>query len=239
MSSPLVTMIVPTFGRACRQPQVLNECVYWCCNQTYPNVEVLILNDAPGQELTIDRQQWPQVRIINHPKRFANLGDKMNFGTLMASGKICMPAEDDDISLSNRCKQAVEMLGEEFEWWSPMRWFYHERNGLIQLDGNGSGYSSSAYRRESMLGRHVSTIAGHDAAAIGWAKQNLKCNLKEITDPKDVTYIYRWGVSFCHLSGNPDQETAWRYVSPGLDGVYAIVPERPIDWETEVRESFR
>lgn len=233
MNQPLVTMLIPTFGRAARQSPVLNECLYWCCQQTYHNLEILVLNDAPKQKLHCPN---PRVRVVNADRRFKNLGDKMNWGLEEALGEICLIAEDDDISLPHRVEQAVKML-DGYEYWGPGLWLYAPEGHISQIDGNGVGHNCSAYRREPMRGKYNSIILGHDRDAAIFATTYLKCNPNRVT-PQEVSYVYRWGVSHLHLSGASDPQRAWDQFYPGKPGPYVIEPKRGrVDWVVEVQNA--
>ncbi len=224
-------MIMPTFGRAFRQPELLNEALYWCVHQDYPNIEVLVLNDAPGQELVCS---YPLVRCINWPERLPNLGEKMNLGVTLAAGSICMPAEDDDISLPHRVSQAVQMLTENpgYDYWSPKRWWYAPTGVPMKADSNGYAHNCSAFRRHAFLGRYNSVMLGHDRDAAIWAESHLSCSKRTITDDQ-ISYVYRWGVSVLHLSGSSDPQRSWDSFQPGPDGQYRLHPVRRKDWVFE------
>lgn len=220
-------MIVPTYGRAARQPEILNECVYWLLKQTYKHLEILIVNDAKNQMVVFDH---PKVRIINHHERFHCLGCKMNYSLFQAKGDILMCAEDDDISLPHRAEQAVGKL-EGHEYWNPGLWVYAPQGEVAVIDGNGYGHNCSAYRAGKL--KYDCMILGHDKNAAIWAAANLRCNPNRVR-PKEVSYIYRWGVSHLHLSGAGDPQRAWNEFNPGKPGRYELKPQPSrVDWIKE------
>ncbi|HQX51302.1 MAG TPA: glycosyltransferase family A protein [Planctomycetaceae bacterium] len=89
---PLISCVMPTFGR----PAYVPEAVACFLQQDYPNKELIVLNDCPGQTYTGDQ---PGVRIVNVPDRFQTLGEKRNASIEMAQGEIIAVWDDDDISL--------------------------------------------------------------------------------------------------------------------------------------------
>lgn len=226
---PLVSFLCMTYGRAAKQPDVLNECVFWIVNQDYPNVECVIVNDAPGQTLVCDH---PRVKCINLPERVPDLGTKMDLACLFASGSICLVNDDDDISLPGRALQAVEKLSDDggYDYWAPRLWVYAHRGAPPMIDGNGYSYNACAFRRESMLGNHPKAIKGHDMEAAGWAEKHLPCNPYRLTNPTQVQFVYRWNVSLMHLSGNPDPIAAFYRHDTGRPGLYHVVPKVAEDW---------
>lgn len=229
---PLVSFLIPTCGRASRQPHLLMEAVATCLNQTYPNIEVVVLNDAPDQFLSCSN---PKVQIFNGGTRYPDLGTKMNRMVEYAQGEICLVNEDDDVSCSWRATQAVNRLGsgaDSYDWWSPLLWCYAEVGKHAQIDGNGTGYTSSAWRRTAMMGNHPAQIVAHDRAAVDWARANLRCNPKSILkEPHKVSYVYRWGVSDFHFSAYGNAEQLWHSYNPGPPGTYVIEPKLLTNWD--------
>jgi hypothetical protein len=226
---PLVSFLTLTYGRAARQPELLNESVWWSLNQDYPNIEVLVLNDVPNQRLWCHDLR---VRVINWPERLPSLGMKYNLATILAAGSICCWDEDDDISLPNRASQAVEML-EGYDFWSPKLWLYAPTEARHAIDSNGYGFNCAAFRRDAMIGCFEDAFADTDARGIGYTHM-LNCNNKTIK-PKDVSYVYRWGVSDLHLSAYTDSQGAWDNCPPGPAGEYQIVPTKRADWLAQAR----
>lgn len=231
MSTPLVTYACPTFGRAARQPHLMNELVYWFTQTTYQNCELVILNDCAGQTLVCD---VPGVRVVNTASRIPSLGDKMNELVALAEGEIVIPWEDDDVSLPWRAAQAVRMLAGEWEYWNPRAYWSHTTaDKYFRADGKGYGHNASAYRRRAFLNRYEPHSKGHDSAAESWAQKNLNCNPQKITDYGEASYVYRWGVSDLHLSafwGSRDLDELYLNNDPGPPGVYRIEPRMRFDY---------
>ena len=100
---PLVSCIMPTYGR----PKLVHESVAMFLAQDYCNKELILLNDCPGQEYT---SQHPGVRVINHPVRFASLGEKRNAAIEQAQGDLIAIWDDDDIYLPWRLSYCVERM---------------------------------------------------------------------------------------------------------------------------------
>lgn len=234
MNSPMVSFLCPTFDRVSRQKYLLNEVVYWFTQQTYPNCELVILNDAPNQIIVCTT---PGVRCVNWPARLPSLGDKMNLLVLLAEGEICCPWEDDDVSLPWRAAQARRYLDGGYEYWSPKAYWYQEDpKNLLLVQRNGVAHNCSAFLRESFLGRYESTSLGHDAKVDQWARTKLRCNLSVIEDDADVSYVYRWLVSHLHLSGKGDRANeAYASLRPGPGGRYELKPFMIRDYVAETR----
>src|SRR5215203_4271785 len=74
--SPLVSCICATYNRPPSHQHLIEEAIESFLRQDYPNKELIIVNDAAGQELVCDA---PGVRTFNVSERFPNLGEKYNY----------------------------------------------------------------------------------------------------------------------------------------------------------------
>jgi hypothetical protein len=230
-NGPLVSFLMPTYGRAARQPAVLNEAVYWFTRQDYSHCELIILNHAAGHTLECS---VPGVRVVNHWSRISSLGEKMNMLVRLARGEICLPYEDDDISLPWRASQAVGALGGLYDYFAPGLWWYAQEGQDPVADGKGVGHNCSAFRRTPFLDKYPKLTKGHDAHIHNWALANVRVAPK-VASPAYVSYFYRWGVSDLHLSGQADMEGAYARQDPGPPGVYRVAPVMGRDYQ-EIHE---
>src|ERR1700722_5108084 len=94
MSLPLVSILIPTYKRAALLPQAIQSAL----DQTYPSIEVLILDDCSPDHTTLAAAPFvgdPRVRYIQHP---SNLGLPCNwkFGIEAARGEFFTILHDDD-----------------------------------------------------------------------------------------------------------------------------------------------
>ena len=83
---PLVSCVCVTYGR----PILLGEAVKCFIDQTYPNKELIIVNDQEGVTLRFSEDR-DNIRVENVPTRFGSLGEKRNYGMSLANGDyICI-----------------------------------------------------------------------------------------------------------------------------------------------------
>lgn len=236
-SSPFICFLCPTYGRVRRQPELIAEAVYWFTKQEYENCELLILNDCKEQEITCN---VPGVTMVNCEYRYPTLGQKMNAMVELApEGSVCAVYEDDDIILPWRCEEIVKGI-RGVDFWSPGKWWYCEKGIAPQIDTNGYGYTSCAFRREAGLGGHEKVSEAHDRKFVVWASENLKCRFANGNVPADrISYCYRWGVSQIHLSGTGFIEEAYKDFYPGRGGKFTIVPKMEEDWVQSTRNAIK
>lgn len=221
MTPPLVSCLMPTYGRASRQPHLLAEAIYWFTRQDYAGpTELVVLNDHPGQTLTCS---VPGVRVVNLARRLPSLGAKCNALLALAHGEIGMMWEDDDIALPHRTTQSVERLG-NFDYWNPRGQWYEESGVLHTTHAQGYCHNASAFKTDALRGRYATVNKGHDAIIDGWARGHVRCAGAPLATPAEWAYVYRWGVSDFHLSGLADMEAGYRDAPGGAAGRYAVVP---------------
>ena len=109
----LVSVIMPVFGRT----DYLNESIKSVTNQSYKNIELIIVNDNdPGSVHGIESHKIIQqhlknkfIKYIRH-KRNMNGAVARNTGLSKARGKYISFIDSDDFYVENRIKKAVELL---------------------------------------------------------------------------------------------------------------------------------
>lgn len=90
--SPLLSVVIPSYGR----PEILNECISALLDQTYDNMEVVLVHDGPGcpeydsENIIIDHQDEPR-----------GSPTAKNRGIELASGDIIVFIDDDSVPVSD------------------------------------------------------------------------------------------------------------------------------------------
>jgi glycosyltransferase involved in cell wall biosynthesis len=240
---PLISCICPTFGRPPGRQYLLEEAIQSFLLQDYPNKELIVLNDCPGQELVCTA---PGVRVVNVSERFPSLGDKRNAGVALARGDLVATWDDDDISLPWRLSLSYQMLGNA-DYFNPQRaWF---RNAGVMDEGHGFcvGANMSLFRRDALraIGGYPSLTLGEDQVFDAAMRATVETRGGDSSgDPElpreDWFYIYRWGESDFHLSGSPDvdfwDEVGKREFPPGR---YCLEPHWRVDYVAEAEACLR
>lgn len=125
MSNPLVSIIISAYNHE----KYIHQCLNSIVNQTYKNIELIILNDG-----SIDNTHY-KIKIIENrlKKRFINyvyINNKhsgicrnLNIGLHIAKGKYIICFSSDDVMLPQRVQLQVEYLER------------HKNYGLIYTDG--------------------------------------------------------------------------------------------------------
>jgi glycosyltransferase involved in cell wall biosynthesis len=227
-AKPLISCLCPTFGRCGSAWQhLLEEAVESFLRQTDVHSELLILNDHPAQELAFDH---PRVRVVNQPQRFATLGEKYNALVFLASGSLLAPWEDDDISLPHRLELSRERLGER-DYYNPRRYWFLDRDGLHTDHTMGVGHNLSLFRRHAWqtVGGYPVMTGSQDAEMdqLLAAHVGVSCRVEDDALPlPEWYYVYRWGVSPCHLSGAANMQGLYDSLgaAPTAQGRFELKP---------------
>lgn len=230
MRRPLVSAVMPTYGRYPTHGHLLAESVYWFARNRseYPDCELVVLNDAPAQTLVCD---VPGVRVVNLAARVPTLGAKCNALLALARGTVIVPWDDDDVSLPGRVAQAVDRLGDA-DYWNPGTSWWVQGESAITLARMPACvcHNAGAFRRGRLWYR---AVHGHDTDADERARTTLQV-APSLGDWRQSEYVYRWGVSDYHLSAQGDQLTGYANAPAPTPGTYRIDPRMGVDYAAAV-----
>lgn len=241
MTYPLISCICPTYNRPPGYQHLIEEAIGCFMLQDYPNRELVILNDTPGQELRCD---IPGVRIINEPVRFATLGEKCNALVGHAQGELIAPWDDDDISLPWRLSLSYELLSDG-EYFNPRNYLFLERRKLSFDEGHGYAHNASLFRRSlfDRVGGYQPISVGYDRdidhAFVHSASSGYDPLRRESAPLRDdqLFYMYRWGVSREHVSAGSNDDDG-RYGDIGRQKIRTGIFELRPQWREDYMSRF-
>jgi len=101
---PRVSIVLPTHNR----PGLLREALDSVCNQTYPNWETLIVDDASSPAVAIDLKD-ARIRIIRHETAQGGAASK-NTGIQRTHGEVLAFLDDDDCYEPRHLERALDVL---------------------------------------------------------------------------------------------------------------------------------
>jgi glycosyltransferase involved in cell wall biosynthesis len=231
-----ISCICPTFNRVAARPHLLNEAVESFLRQDYADKELVIINDHPGQKIVFDHSQ---VIVINHHRRFATLGEKYNFAIReVATGEAICTWEDDDLALPHRLSYSAKKL-EGYGYYKPSGYWYIDGDNQLH-DEHPIGYchNASLYTREAFeaVGGYP-LVSGPQDAQMNALLLCLGNTAPNEMEKKDWFYIYRWGVSDCHLSafGSKTQQAYEDYAKRATQsGTFQLRPGWRMNYEAMI-----
>lgn len=105
-ASPLVSIVLPTYNHL----QFLPAAVDSVLGQTYPNVELIIVNDGStdGTAAYLETLASPRVRVLNGPN--TRLPSALNRGFALARGEYLTWTSADNVCLPHFCETLVRAL---------------------------------------------------------------------------------------------------------------------------------
>jgi glycosyltransferase involved in cell wall biosynthesis len=194
MSLPLISAKCITYGRV----DTLEESLHSFLQQTYPNKEMIIINDYPLQKLQFDH---PQVKIVNLDETFNTIGSKENFATNLCEGEIICQWDDDDVALPNHMDNVAEHLTPDVDIIHWKTGVYCEDQSAIKEVG-WIGNSGIAFRKSAWeaIGGHPIENAGYDMTFVQRLHKHGEKKFVEMPIEK-ASWFYMWGGRSYHMSG--------------------------------------
>lgn len=107
---PLISVIMATFNE---KPEYIRESILSILNQTYRNLELIILDDSTNEstirEIDSLASSDNRIRLIRKEKRMGFV-PALNEGLRLAKGDFIARMDGDDISLSDRFEKQIQFL---------------------------------------------------------------------------------------------------------------------------------
>lgn len=103
----LVSIIIPSFGQA----EFLTEAIESALNQTYKNVEIIVVDDGSKDDsLEIAKRYEPKIKVISTTNR--GLASARNTGIMNSIGLYVLPLDADDILLPEAVEKIIQKAKE-------------------------------------------------------------------------------------------------------------------------------
>ncbi|NTU71291.1 MAG: glycosyltransferase family 2 protein [Coriobacteriia bacterium] len=99
-----VSVVIPCYNQANYLPDAIESAL----NQTYHDVEVVVVNDGSPDDTSEVARRYPQVVLVEQEN--AGLSAARNAGIRAASGQYILPLDADDMIDSTYCEKAVPLF---------------------------------------------------------------------------------------------------------------------------------
>ena len=176
----LVSIIVPVYNAE----KYLGECIDSIINQSYKNLEIILLNDgSPDNSIDILREyEKKDSRIIVVDKENEGVAATRNKGIDLATGKYLVFSDSDDIYDIGFVKKAVNMLeNEQAEYLSGAFETFNEGGRLRKID------YLSAYDKTVNIEEYLGVMANYQAGAY-WGANSGKLFISSIVKDNGIYY---------------------------------------------------
>jgi|GEM_PF-1018279 len=118
MKKPLVSVIIPTYKRE----KKLLRAVKSVLDQTYDDIEVIVVNDDPYTTISKEIREHPKIKVIDHEVNKGG-GASRNTGIFNSTGEYMAFLDDDDVYLPEKIEKQVEVLDElSHDWIGVYSW---------------------------------------------------------------------------------------------------------------------
>ena len=235
-SGPVVAGICRTYDLPRRLP-LLNEAVEAFLRQTWPQKQLVIVNDTPGMTVGIDH---PQIKVLNLPARCEKLSAKLDAGIEASDGEILCTWDDDDIHLPSSMTVGVSRLQDDTEYFNPGAWWNMNGEKLTH-EHKTMGHQAGFYRRSAWqdVGQHPPINGAEDLEMRTALVARNRVTFGD-GQPQNSHFVYRWDTGADHISGWGDQtaiDAAYdRNATMGEPGVYQLQPHWRRDYTGITRD---
>jgi len=184
-------------------------------------VEMVVINDNPNVDYLLNK---PNVRIINHKKRFSSIGKKLEFGYRQCSYDYIYRLDDDDLLTPWALKNVYDDITENpgFDVYRSKGFYLYDSN--VYIGESGSVNNGNVYTRKYLDSiEFPDKSTGEDSdITFGNSSRVYESNRKH-------TMIYRWGMGTLHVSGMGEQpnEVVLHQADKVLDSTQGEIPLQP------------
>ena len=187
MNNPLVSILILT----CARSKNLEEAIFSALNQDYQNIEVIVLNGRPEQELYIKNDK---VKILNIDCKEMTISQKKNILIDNALGEILTVLDDDDLLIKNHVTNHVNNIKDVEASISFQCTFWERKINKITI----CPYTANlAFRNNKKIKYIDDKNADFDQHFRNYILNNVKYKILD----NSPTYIYCWNNDLFHMCG--------------------------------------
>ena len=225
---PKVSVVLTTYNRS----EYLNEAIESILNQTYKNIEFIIIVEYSNNQDTIikniNKYNDTRIKIIINEKKLG-LALSLNEGIKKASGKYIARMDDDDVSLPDRIEKQVKYL-EDHPDTAILGCNVQNFGNLNNIDKKPSSYEeikvnmlfetplfhpTVIFRRDSLLKEKLLYTSEYSTEDFDlWARAINKVKIENLND-----VLLKYRISNSNLTLN-NQELNWNSHNTILKNLY-------------------
>lgn len=133
----------------------LFEAVDSVLNQTYVNIEIIVINDGSSEDITPFLEKYGD-RVLYHYQENQGAAVARNLGMSLASGDYIAFEDSDDIWLPTKLEKQISSMEDNGFDWSHTGWYnWWPTTGKLQLVDNSNDYDDM--RKQLMVSCHIAT----------------------------------------------------------------------------------
>lgn len=131
--TPLVSIIIPVYNGS----NYLKEAIESALNQTYSNIEILVINDGSndnGETEKIAKMYGARIRYFS--KKNGGVSSALNLGIEKMNGEWFSWLSHDDLYLPKKIENTIKIMNENMELVNIHKTIFSCKSGLIDETGN-------------------------------------------------------------------------------------------------------
>jgi len=212
-SGPLVSIVIPCYNQAHYLPDAIGSCLA----QTYPNIEIVVVNDgSPDDTSSVARAFGDPVRVIEQPN--TGLSGARNAGIRFAKGDVIVLLDADDRLLPDCVEARLAMLLQSDKCGAVIgAWWQMDPQGRqTRSFGTDQHRSSFITSREYVRGNHSPTCGAMFRKRVFVNSGTYDPFLTSFEDwDMMIRITLHWGVTF-----DPGARSEYRQVSGSMSRNY-------------------
>jgi len=217
----------------------LGEAVKCFIDQTYPNKELIVVNDQEGVTLKLSEDR-DDIRMENVSTRFDSLGQKRNYAMSLTKGDYVCIWDDDDLFPPWRIEDSVDAMRVQKRYD-----IVKGQMALMSVDNSKYMIVNNLFHSQAMILRNYVDSHSYPDKSVGEDMDYERPGrVGSVPVAPFYWYIYRWGLNIHHLSGITDEQESWKrsltfepYTS--VRGEIEINPEFTDDHWGNIINTFR
>ena len=228
---------------------MLEEAIMSYISQDYiGESEMVVLNDSPLVEYQFTQYPYPstpyeawfrgagsgymkQIRIINHPTRFPNIGRKLEYGYKACKGDFVYRLDDDDALHPTALTQVQSWIDK-----NPAYDVYRASH-FYQIENNQFTKISESINTGNVLSReYINRLTFPDKNADEDLDIVFSPGVKMFTAPNTKTMLYRWRGDGTHISNhiNKPNEERLNFMPTNEHGIIVLKPHFDHDYYSQL-----
>ena len=222
-----ISIVTPTLNREKSLPRLYDQ----FRKQTYPDCELIVLDDSPAPSTFFSMLTDPRVRY-EHSRERLTVGSKHNLLASMANGEVIMHFDDDDYYAPNYVEAMLQHLGDA-DFVKLSGWYMFSQTHNIFAYWDLAMTASLHYRVES--GKPLGTFnpSDHKAEEVQtWSQKNLNgwgfCYVyrrqvwqdnpfEDLKHGEDGAFLHRLILAGCSIRQVPDTYGIVLYIRHAKD----------------------
>lgn len=215
----IVSIIVPVYNTS----QYLEKCINSISNQTYSNIEIIVIDDGSNQKTKNKIEELSsKIDVVIHQ---SNKGQSTarNIGLNRAKGHFVIFVDSDDYVSENFCKELIENYNNEFSVVTCYANLFTENKNLYVYKPEGGGLKEAIIKNTALgtslfVKEELKKIGGYDESMVkgfeDWELliRLLKNTTKKIKVVETPLYFYRKGIISTTTTANKLKYKLLKYI---------------------------